>query len=256
MAHKAAKAAFAEIPFGIEKRYAQLFALRRSSKKGGKIMFCKNCGAEIPDGSAFCGNCGMKVSAEPVQQEPVNQYASPDLQAYRAEPTSVDAPCVCVESKPEPQPQYAQPEPQSQYTQPEPQPQYAQPEPQPQYTQPQYAQPEPPQYNSQPIYNAQPIQPEALPNPTLWIILNIVMIVLGCCCSFSGIAGIIGLVFAIQGNNAVKAGDLATAQSKLKTAKILFFVSLGLFVVGNILGIVTGLFSDYLAQLEDYMYYM
>lgn len=238
MAHKAAKAAFAEIPFGIEKRYAQLFALRRSSKKGGKIMFCKNCGAEIPDGSAFCGNCGMKVSAEPVQQEPVNQYASPDPQAYRAEPTSVDAPRACVESKPEPQPQYAQPESQ------------------PQYTQPQYAQPEPPQYNSQPVYNAQPIQPEALPNSTLWIILNSIMIVLGCCCSFSGIAGIIGLVFAIQGNNAVKAGDLATAQNKLKTAKVLFFVSLGLFVVGNILGIVTGLFSDYLTQLEDYMYYM
>lgn len=238
-------------------------------------MFCKNCGAEIPDGSAFCGNCGMKASAEPVQQEPVNQYASPDPQAYRAEPTSVDAPCACVESKPEPQPQYVQPEPQPQYTQPEPQPQYtqpqytqpepqpqytqpqyAQPEPQPQYTQPQYAQPEPPQYNSQPVYNAQPIQPEALPNPTLWIILNSIMIVLGCCCSFSGIAGIIGLVFAIQGSNAVKAGDFATAQNKLKTAKILFFVSLGLFVVGNILGIVTGLFSDYLTQLEDYMYYM
>ena len=88
-------------------------------------MFCKNCGAEIPDGSAFCGNCGMKASAEPVQQEPVNQYASPDPQAYRAEPTSVDAPCACVESKPEPQPQYVQPEPQPQYTQP----QYAQPEP-------------------------------------------------------------------------------------------------------------------------------
>lgn len=192
-------------------------------------MFCKNCGAEIPDGSAFCGNCGMKVSAEPVQQEPVNQYASPDPQAYRAEPTSVDAPRACVESKPEPQPQY---------------------------TQPQYAQPEPPQYNSQPVYNAQPIQPEALPNSTLWIILNSIMIALGCCCSFSGIAGIIGLVFAIQGNNAVKAGDLATAQNKLKTAKVLFFVSLGLFVVGNILGIVTGLFSDYLTQLEDYMYYM
>ena len=151
-------------------------------------MFCKNCGAEIPDGSAFCGNCGMKASAEPVQQEPVNQYASPDPQAYRAEPTSVDAPCACVESKPEPQPQYTQP----QYAQPEPQPQYTQ----PQYAQPQYAQPEPPQYNSQPVYNAQPVPPAAPVSATLWIILNILML-LGGCCTVNGILGLIGLIFAV-----------------------------------------------------------
>lgn len=206
-------------------------------------MFCKNCGAEIPDGSAFCGNCGMKASAEPVQQEPVNQYASPDPQAYRAEPTSVDAPCACVESKPEPQPQYTQPEPQPQYTQP----QYAQPEPQPQYTQPQYAQPEPPQYNSQPVYNAQPVPPAAPVSATLWIILNILMLLCGCC-SVNGILGLIGLIFAVQANNA---GDFATAQKKLKTSKILFFVSLGLLVVSVIIAIIlnsAGVIDDLMYQ--------
>ena len=195
-------------------------------------MFCKNCGAEIPDGSAFCGNCGMKASAEPVQQEPVNQYASPDPQAYRAEPTSVDAPCACVESKPEPQPQYTQPEPQ------------------PQYTQPQYAQPEPPQYNSQPVYNAQPVPPAAPVSATLWIILNILMLLCGCC-SVNGILGLIGLIFAVQANNAGKVGDVVTAQKKLKTSKILFFVSLGLFVVSVIIAIIlnsAGVIDDLMYQ--------
>lgn len=209
-------------------------------------MFCKNCGAEIPDGSAFCGNCGMKASAEPVQQEPVNQYASPDPQAYRAEPTSVDAPRACVESKPEPQPQYTQPEPQPQYTQP----QYAQPEPQPQYAQPQYAQPEPPQYNSQPVYNAQPVPPAAPVSATLWIILNILMLLCGCC-TVNGILGLIGLIFAVQANNAGKVGDVVTAQKKLKTSKILFFVSLGLLVVSVIIAIIlnsAGVIDDLMYQ--------
>ena len=209
-------------------------------------MFCKNCGAEIPDGSAFCGNCGMKASAEPVQQEPVNQYSSPDPQAYRAEPTSVDAPRACVESKPEPQPQYTQPEPQPQYTQP----QYAQPEPQPQYTQPQYAQPEPPQYNSQPVYNAQPVPPAAPVSATLWIILNILMLLCGCC-TVNGILGLIGLIFAVQANNAGKVGDVVTAQKKLKTSKILFFVSLGLLVVSVIIAIIlnsAGVIDDLMYQ--------
>lgn len=194
-------------------------------------MFCKNCGAEIPDGSAFCGNCGMKASSEPVQQEPVNQYASPDPQAYRAEPTSVDAPCACVESKPEPQPQYTQPEPQ------------------PQYAQPQYAQPEPPQYNSQPVYNAQPVPPAAPVSATLWIILNILML-LGGCCTVNGILGLIGLIFAVQANNAGKAGDVVTAQKKLKTSKILFFVSLGLLVVSVIIAIIL----NSAGMIDDLMY--
>ena len=27
-------------------------------------MNCKNCGAELHEGSLFCGNCGMKVESE------------------------------------------------------------------------------------------------------------------------------------------------------------------------------------------------
>ena len=162
-------------------------------------MFCKNCGAEIPDGSVFCGNCGMQTSVEQPRQEPVNQYSNAENNAYQG------------------------------------------------YQQPQYAQPEQPVYNSEPVYNAQPIQPG--------IVLNILMIVLGCCCSISGILGIIGLVFAIQSNNAVKAGDAVTAENKAKTAKILFFVSLGLFVLQTVLGIVSGIFTSSMENVEDYLYY-
>ena len=37
-------------------------------------MNCKNCGAELNEGAAFCGNCGMKIENEqPVYEEPVFQ---------------------------------------------------------------------------------------------------------------------------------------------------------------------------------------
>ena len=29
-------------------------------------MFCRNCGAEIPEGGSFCGSCGTPVKEEPV----------------------------------------------------------------------------------------------------------------------------------------------------------------------------------------------
>lgn len=180
-------------------------------------MFCKNCGAEIQEGSTFCGNCGMKVTTEPVQpdfaEQPSKQYEAP-----------------------------AQPEAPAQDT-------YQS------YQQPQYTQPGQPQYNSQPDYNAQPVQQVSSLNPTLWIVLNAIMIVVGCCCSIPGILGIIGLVFAIQGNNAMKTGDMFNAENKLKTAKILFFVGIGLFVVQTILGFVTGAFVNSVEDIQDYMYW-
>lgn len=195
-------------------------------------MFCKNCGAEIPDGSVFCGNCGMQTSAEQPRQESVNQYGNTENNAYQS------------------------------------------------YQQPRYAQPEQPVYNSEPVYNAQPVQPVNLPNPTLWIVLNAILIVIGCC-SISGLLGIIGLVFAIQANNLMRAiqndsitmrvssnayatqiqneetraRNMGTVVNRLKTAKILFFVGVGLFVLGIVFSIVTGALANSIEDIQDYMYY-
>ena len=36
-------------------------------------MTCKKCGAEIPDGSVFCTECGAPVQEEPVQNEPAQE---------------------------------------------------------------------------------------------------------------------------------------------------------------------------------------
>ena len=33
-------------------------------------MFCPNCGAQFPDGTEFCGNCGVQMNAQPVYQPP------------------------------------------------------------------------------------------------------------------------------------------------------------------------------------------
>lgn len=44
-------------------------------------MFCPNCGANLPEGTAFCGNCG--ASQKPQQQAPTQQpvYQAPVYQA-------------------------------------------------------------------------------------------------------------------------------------------------------------------------------
>lgn len=49
-------------------------------------MFCESCGSQVPDGQAFCSNCGKPVAqpaAQPVQ--PVQQYAQP-VQPVAAQP--------------------------------------------------------------------------------------------------------------------------------------------------------------------------
>ena len=42
------------------------------------MVFCKNCGAEIPDGSIFCTNCGNRqdaVRSTPVEEDYVALWA-------------------------------------------------------------------------------------------------------------------------------------------------------------------------------------
>ncbi len=53
-------------------------------------------------------------------------------------------------------------------------------------------------------------------NTTLPLVLSIIC--LACCCLPMGV---VGLIFAMNANNAKKAGDLATAQAKAKTALIM-----------------------------------
>ena len=39
-------------------------------------MFCKNCGAQLPDDSKFCTTCGTNLADAPAAQ-PVQQPAAP-----------------------------------------------------------------------------------------------------------------------------------------------------------------------------------
>ena len=60
-------------------------------------MICKNCGAQLQDGMAFCTNCGCKLEApapqpaqpqyqQPVYQQPVYQQAAP---VYAEQPSTL-----------------------------------------------------------------------------------------------------------------------------------------------------------------------
>ena len=59
-------------------------------------MFCQYCGAQIPDGSAFCSACGAKqqVVQQPQQtyQQPASQDFAPAGAGYPAQPVQQQAP--------------------------------------------------------------------------------------------------------------------------------------------------------------------
>ncbi len=84
----------------------------------------------------------------------------------------------------------------------------------------------PPVQPEQPVYSAEPINapyPAEKPNTILWIVLNAVSIFT--CCQLTGV---IGLIFAILGHTAADRGDIADANKKVKTAKLCFWIGLGL----------------------------
>jgi len=84
-------------------------------------MNCTKCGAQLPDGAAFCTSCGAPVSPQPRQPAPQPQ---PQPQYQQQAPQA-------QHQQQAPQAQYQQAAPQQQ-PQPQPQPQYQQPAPQPQ----------------------------------------------------------------------------------------------------------------------------
>lgn len=95
--------------------------------------------------------------------------------------------------------------------------------------------------------------PMERPNTVLWIILSAAQTFL--CC---GITGIIGLIFSILGHVAADKGDFADAASKVRVAKILFWVGfvigllslIALIFIALVFGI--GLFA---AVGEEFFYY-
>ena len=99
-----------------------------------------------------------------------------------------------------------------------------------------------------PEFTEQPYVPIEKPNTVLWIVLSVIEL-LSCC----QITGIISLIFSILGHIAAEKGDFAEASKKLKTAKISFWIGLGLgvlfiiaYAVLMVLGVAAGLTEEFL----------
>ena len=45
-------------------------------------MYCNNCGAQLPDGTAFCTNCGGKTDGTQGNAQPQQQYGQQAQQQY------------------------------------------------------------------------------------------------------------------------------------------------------------------------------
>lgn len=72
-----------------------------------------------------------------------------------------------------------------------------------------------------------------VPDNKFGLMLGLSIAELCCCCP---IAGIIGIIFAVNANNAHKAGDYETYDAKAKAVKITLLIGLA---VGLIIGIIT-----------------
>ena len=105
-------------------------------------------------------------------------------------------------------------------------------------------------------YNT-PAPGESSPKYTLWLVLGIVQIVAGCCCSggiFTLVTGILTIVFANNGNTAYKSGDMLTHDSKMKTAMIINIAGWVIAVIVFILALVTGAFQGIADAMNSYSY--
>jgi len=94
------------------------------------------------------------------------------------------------------------------------------------------------------------------PKPNNNLPLAIVSTVLGCCspCLSGFIAGVVAIIFASQVNTKYNAQDYSGAESAAKTAKILAFVALALFLINLIYFsylIATGKFDEMLEEIKQ-----
>lgn len=164
-------------------------------------MICKNCSAQIPDGSKFCTVCGHKIVVEP--------FVAPKPQQP-------------------PQTQHTQTPPQAQPTQVPPQTQHTQVPSQAPYTQipPQVQQGQVPPYN---LNDAQ--QQTVSKNPALDAPLTVLDFFLMSLLSFVPIIGFIFLlIWAFSGNTNINRKNYARA------ALIWILVSIGLVILLSIIG--------------------
>lgn len=85
-----------------------------------------------------------------------------------------------------------------------------------------------------------PSTPIGSPKPKNYLIETIVASAVGllCCCGFNLIPGVIGIVFSTQVDSKFNAGDYAGAASSANTAKILFYVTAGMAVLGLIANVI------------------
>ena len=164
-------------------------------------MICKNCSAQIPEGSKFCTVCGHKIVVEPF-------VAPKPQQPPQTEPTQVP-----------PQAQHMQTPPQTQHTQVPSQAPYTQ-------IPPQVQQGQVPPYN---LNDAQ--QQTVSKNPALDAPLTVLDFFLMSLLSFVPIIGFIFLlIWAFSGNTNINRKNYARA------ALIWILVSIGLVILLSIIG--------------------
>ena len=173
-------------------------------------MICKNCSAQIPDGSKFCTACGHKIVVEPF-------VASKPQQPPQAPPTQV--------------PPQAQPT-QAQHTQTPPQAQHTQVPPQAPPQTPYMQIPPQVQQGQVPPYNLNGTQQQTVSkNTALDAPLTVLDFFLMSLLSFVPIIGFIFLlIWAFSGNTNINRKNYARA------ALIWILVSVGLMILLTIIG--------------------
>lgn len=201
-------------------------------------MYCESCGNFIPDGQAFCSNCGARV-ASPAPSAP----AAPAAPVQSAAPAAMPvAPVATAPAAVQPIQAAA---------------------PQPVYQQPAYQQPAQPVYQQtiQPVYQQPVYQPVAAVNPipakrgngaaVAGLVFGILTVVTCWIPFIFYVFGLLGLIFSIVGVAKRNARGKGMAIAGL-ILSILFSVGGGFFTQYFWINFVGGEAKDLIKELETY----